>query len=375
MRSLCRQLLVSSFAAAIVSSTVHAAEPFYTDKAFLASIHPNARAQFVALNNTSAPQLSHSNLPLVPSSAAVKTNTKDKAAAMVLPPLAKDELAANKQTPLTSIEFKDEVLKQCILTQAAAMHQVIYAEQMRNIWCTGVTDLTGIENFINLEIIELIGSPWEDKVLSDLSKLATFTALRRLDLSSNRLTDAQFATLKGAMFQQQDQDMMLRVYNNALTAASIPLIKELITSTAPVKYLDVTQNNFKTLQGIETLSDITQLHIGSNPFADVVSEVNRFRNLPALNELFINDLAIDDTVASKLQFAPMVTRLLLDFNPLTHLDHILAKLNLENLELISLYGAQSLRDASALVNATNLKILAMAYTPLRALHFWKSLIS
>ncbi|CAM5224743.1 hypothetical protein [Alishewanella longhuensis] len=182
MRSLCRQLLVSSFAAEIVSSTVHAAEPFYTDKAFLASIHPNARAQFVALNNTSAPQLSHSNLPLVPSSAAVKTNTKDKAAAMVLPPLAKDELGVNKQTPLTSIEFKDEVLKQCILTQAAAMHQVIYAEQMRNIWCTGVTDLTGIENFINLEIIELIGSPWEDKVLSDFSKLATFTALRRLDL-------------------------------------------------------------------------------------------------------------------------------------------------------------------------------------------------
>ena len=153
-------------------------------------------------------------------------------------------------TPLTDrpVNFVDETLLSQVQNEIARYDQSIYGRQMMlsdvlpitdlSVVETGVQDLTGIEDLINLEYFNL-----DYCNVTDFTPLASIPNLRYLEVQGNKLTDIS-------------------------TIASVKQLEE----------LDLSYNAIADIGAIENLTNLTYLNLRSNRISDLLPLLRNSNN-------------------------------------------------------------------------------------------------
>ena len=169
-----------------------------------------------------------------------------------------------------------------------------------------IFDLSGIENVVNLKVLELQGNS-----ISDIGALKGLTNLTDLDLFYNNISDI-----------------------SALTG--------LTNLTA----LGLTGNKISNITALAGLTNLTRLHLGINE----ISDISALSRLTKLDELALWDNNISDISALK-GLTKLTTYLNLSENKISDISALKGLTSLTLLEL----GQNQISDISALMELTNLK--------------------
>lgn len=277
--------------------------------------------------------------------------------------------AAESQTPISSITFKDDYLKACLTDTGKT-----YAEEVTVIFCGGVEDLTGIEYFKNLNDITLYGrqiynnGDTTERVLADLSPLTKLKKVTTLRLEGNKLDDNKLAALSSFRFSPSTYNVDLSLNHNLLTDQSINTISQMLSDSRFIQ-LRLPFNQFTNLTGITGLTNISTLEIGANPISNLAQVLQTINQLPYLRSLSLSDLNL--TSLEGLTLPQNLWGLDLFNNPLSNLEAILAKINTSELGYLNL-GQTNISDFSALAGLP-LSSLFINNTPLTDLAFVKQL--
>ncbi|MEM0516961.1 MULTISPECIES: T9SS type A sorting domain-containing protein [Aequorivita] len=205
----------------------------------------------------------------------------------------------------------------------------------------GVTDLTGIEDFIALEWLDISYNLVEQVDLSQNSMLktlgCTFNPLTSLDLSSN--THLEWLSCQGSqltsLLLNSQMLVVVECFENYLTSldlSNVPSLIEIDCSQNQISALDLSQNLFLEVLSCSS-NNIASLDTSNNP------------------ELFYLVCGRNDIESLDLTQNPALTLLLAPFMPpLNHLD--LRNGNNENIGSFNVYGTDNLQcifvdDASA----------------------------
>lgn len=261
------------------------------------------------------------------------------------------------QTPLSSVQFSDQQLQQCINSTGKT-----YLEEITSLYCQGVQNIEGLDKLSNLEDVILFGEIWNidnPRVLSDLSPLTKLNRVKALVLDYNNLTDAVLQTLSGFKFASFATTIELGLSNNKLTEASLPLIQSLPSSLNENIYLMVSHNQFKHVDGLANLKGLTGIHIGGNPFTNSRNSINQFaqHNLRALGIQMLGLTHLDE-----INLPANLAVLDISFNPLSSLTSLVPKLNPNTLETLQLSYTQ-ISNLSSLTVFNQLRALSLGYTP------------
>lgn len=172
-----------------------------------------------------------------------------------------------------------------------------------------IKDLTGIENAVNLDRLELIYNQ-----ISDLSALSNLTNLRELILEHNEIRN-------------------------------ISALSNLTNLTG----LMLNDNQISDVSVLSNLTNLTWLRLGGNQISDI-SALSNFKNL---DELSIEDNQISDI--SALSNFKKIDVLYLDGNPVSDISALSDLTSLRHLNL----GSVQVSDISALSDLTNLRYLSL----------------
>ncbi len=208
-----------------------------------------------------------------------------------------------------------------------------------NLTDTPITDISGIENFRNLEQLEIINNSREKEGLTNINNLQYLTKLQKLNLYGNCISD--ISALKGLT----DLKCLL-LNNNEITnidaLSSIINLEELtlndnnisditsIQSLTSLYRLELNDNNITNIEAIKDLTGLYMLDLRSNDITDISS----LSNLTNLGLKFFGSLDLSYNNIS-------------DISPIE---------NLVNLETLSLAG-NKIKDIRVLSNLVNLKYL------------------
>ncbi|MCA9225691.1 MAG: protein kinase [Planctomycetales bacterium] len=212
-------------------------------------------------------------------------------------------------------------------------------------------DLIGLDQFPELEVLRLNGTPLTNAGLSHIGKL---TQLRELSVFATRITDPGIAQLRGLTQLQTLHLAITDITDDSLQHLSrmrrlewLALVKcsrisgsgfQNLGELQQLKYLDMnmTALNDDGLHWIAQLQGLEQLHATSTPISDEgLAEVARLKNL---KELHPNDTGITD-------------------EGVVHLTEC------KELVGLGLNGTQiSDRSLSVIAGLSELKLLALQYT-------------
>ncbi len=135
-----------------------------------------------------------------------------------------------------------------------------------------ITDLTGIENFVNLEVLYL-----GDNYISDLSPLANLPLLKTLDISRNTVRDiTALSTLNNLQY--------LNASGNVISDISQ------VGTIISLLYLDISNNRVASLSAVNTLTVLEHLNISNN----TIQTLGNLTTLTALKVLYAENCALTD---------------------------------------------------------------------------------
>ena len=156
----------------------------------------------------------------------------------------------------------------------------------------GITDLTGLEQAVNLQTLNL-----SNNSLTDLSALARLVNLNRLYLEGNAVADiSSLAELKKLQFLSLSDNQIADVSALAglkdltelyLSSNKIANIK-LLSGLAKLTQLDLSDNEISDISAVATLTNLTSLALSYNQITDVcpLSELTKLTELDlALNQI------------------------------------------------------------------------------------------
>ena len=192
-----------------------------------------------------------------------------------------------------------------------------------------ITDITGIENFINLTGLSLYHNN-----ISDISALSGLTNLTDLRLYSNNISD--ISDLSG-LTNLTD----LNLYSNNISEISA------LSGLTSLTDLTLSDNNITEISALSELISLTELHLYSNNISDI-SALSGLTNLTNLN-LWDNNIS-DISVLSGLT---NLTHLSLGENNITDIKALSGLTNLTELRLWD----NNISDISVLSGLTNLTYL------------------
>ena len=292
------------------------------------------------------------------------------------------QFSAANSTAIADVPLLDNTLKQCVLDTG-----VSYAEEITEFKCYGVVDPTGLEYFVNLKRLWLIGryfGPNDRRVLHDLTPITRLKNLKELYLYENELTDSTLASLSSLKFNNADIFAHLSLGKNQLTKDAIPTIVQILTSAQRVTLI-LEENKFTHFDGLEQLSTINNLYLGKNPISNVPATVNLLYNAPALTFLSLRMLNLqnldnitlpanlrtldlsENPISALAAIVDTISSTVITNLALTHTNisdaSALSRLNLSNLQL----DYSNVSDLSFLANMSTLRYLGINHTNVSSL--------
>ncbi|MDX1303225.1 leucine-rich repeat domain-containing protein [Photobacterium sp.] len=206
-----------------------------------------------------------------------------------------------------------------------------------------IAQLTGIEQFVNLDSFTIYGS----NTLTALSPLLSLSKLKYLYIRTAALTD--ISPLQALPNLEQ-----VNITNNInLTDfSSLPLFPKL-------KGIDITGTGFSDTTIFKSLPYLTNLAISDTP----VRDISFLEDLPNLTSISLYNLALTDisklALLPELTFVNLTNNQITDLTPLTGLSRI-SRLNLSN-NLIT--------DFSPVAGLSNLSYLGVGSNPVSEISF------
>ena len=191
------------------------------------------------------------------------------------------------------VYFADENFENTVRSILNHSSKPIYRSQLLeivnlNLSYQGIEDLTGIEHFRNLEVLNLYRNN-----INDVSRLKTLTNLRELNLGGNRLVD-----LKAANFDELnhiDLHSLNLDQNESYDDGGWHQLSDisLLESFASLETLSLQDNAIKDFSPLTTLRKLTSLDLAKNHIDDI-SFLHRSPNLRHLNfrENDIQDISV-----------------------------------------------------------------------------------
>lgn len=204
----------------------------------------------------------------------------------------------------------------------------------------GVSDLTGLEEFERLELINLSRNN-----ISSLEAISNLENIKELSLSDNELTSL-------SNISKLTKLTSLSISNNQLTSI------EGMPSANGITHLDIHNNQITSLTGLPSAPSMTFLDISDN----LVTDLNGIESFSQLNTLYIHGNPLSDI--SSIPSAENVRALQLSWQnkdtgkydmPLKNIDALKSLTGLESL----IVKADNIHDISALASLVNLKELVL----------------
>ena len=194
-----------------------------------------------------------------------------------------------------------------------------------------ITDITGIENFINLTSLTL---KWNR--ISDISVIKGLTNLTSLHLCDNKISDI-------SAIKELTNLTCLELDENQIN--DISAIKELTNLTC----LELNENQISDISAIKGLTNLHKLHL----FGNRISDISVIKGLTNLTYLNLGNNKISDI--SVLKGLTNLTSLDLIYNQISDISVIKG---LTNLQILDLHG-NKISDISAIKELTNLTSLSL----------------
>lgn len=264
-----------------------------------------------------------------------------------------------RRTAISSIHIEDPQLKYCITITG---HE--FAEDVTSMFCNGVTNLQGIENFTSLEVLALNGQTWninDLRIVTDLSPLTKLENLSYLSLSNNQLTNDALKTLGNFRFDAL-KFTVLDLTGNMLDERSIDFIKE-ITQESLGLQLNIPQNEFTHLSNIFKLENLRSIYIGGPSIKDLPSVTRVLSDMPQLFTIGLINLNL--TTLENLSFPSSLYSLDISQNPISSFEKVTAFVNMDSLHLLNA-NATNITNLNGL-SSQSLKILYVGNTQLQDL--------
>ncbi|MDE0010492.1 MAG: leucine-rich repeat domain-containing protein [Candidatus Poribacteria bacterium] len=223
------------------------------------------------------------------------------------------------------------------------------------VFAAEITDLTGMEHAINLNILHLIAND-----ISDITPLTKLTNLTQLRLGSNDISDitplAKLTQLRLlGLYGNDISDItpLTKLTNLTQLDLSINDISDItpLTKLTNLTQLDLSIHNINDITPLTKLTNLTQLDLGG--YGGDISDITPLVKLTQLRLLDLSHNEINDiTPLAKLTNLTQLNLYANDINDITPL----AKLtNLTQLDL----GGNEISDLSPLAKLTNLKELSL----------------
>ncbi len=173
-----------------------------------------------------------------------------------------------------------------------------------------VYDLSGLENFINLKELKIIGS----NQISDFTPISHLTELVELTLISNKISDLGFlAGLVKLEYLSLVQNCIsdLGPLSNLTQIRVLDIKGNKVNDLTPLKnmsqleILDVSNNKLHTLNGLPTMPQLNELYAHNNLINDIsaLSSIDRIINLGLVENLIhdissLSDIVVDNLILS-----------------------------------------------------------------------------
>ncbi len=230
---------------------------------------------------------------------------------------------------IDSIEFTDPALKKCVTSSDNT-----YAFEVKTLICNsvGITDLSGIENLVELNHLELYNNQIES--IDELAHLEKLNYLQ-LNISDNDAsTDAKIADIIPLSYLTELTYLSMR--NHAIVNIS-PL-----SSLSKLATLKLKGNNINDINPLASLSKLTFLDLESN---DDIVDISALSQLQYLSYLYLTDNAVTDVLP--LATIQNLQHLLIEDN---NIEDICLLQNMESLQTIHLQNNDVSGDVSCLSN-------------------------
>jgi len=153
-----------------------------------------------------------------------------------------DNGRASVYTPFDELTFEDPVLKACVLAEAKR-HDWQRSGQMTRLVCTNaegaaVQSLQGIENLVNLQLLDLAHNE-----IADIHLIDRLERLTQLDLGYNRIRNAELSRLRISL-------SWLNLDHNEIAEVS---------SLAGLRHLETLSMSHNRLRDIESIARLKDL--------------------------------------------------------------------------------------------------------------------
>ena len=196
----------------------------------------------------------------------------------------------------------------------------------------GLNDLTGIEAFSNLTVLDL-----SDNYIYDLSDIALLTSLESLDLSNNSVKDIS------------KLESLTNLQNLDLSYNLLSDFSGLFDLTSLV-YLDVSSNLITSIDGINDLVDLKHLNISNNTIES--GDLSALEGMNSLEELYVNNCNLNNV-------SGITSEKLIVLNVSNNYITDISMLSLKNLKY-GFFDDNSISDISVLKEAKEIITLSMS---------------
>ncbi|RUO45166.1 leucine-rich repeat domain-containing protein [Idiomarina aquatica] len=265
---------------------------------------------------------------------------------------------------IADIEFADGEVANCVAdSREMALNIQVnggevpeYAHEMYAVLCDArsghyASDLSGLEHFSNLEVLQMLG---ENEHIQDVSPLLSLKRLSWLTLSNKGLTDHVMESMREYRSLARDWQS-LHFGGNALTDET--LFDHWINGNKPSQVV-LENNQFERLPAWLSDRDFGGLLIANGlPLTNLQAELTQLQN-SSVTRLYLDAMNIGSV--ADLTFPDSLTTLSLSNNDLVTMEGFNAPENLTGLLLNNNPGIA----VDALVNLTSLEFLALANTEL-----------
>jgi Leucine-rich repeat (LRR) protein len=252
---------------------------------------------------------------------------------------------------LSNLDLNNEGLESCLIDSMDDWNNrdAVYVHEIGSLYCwnSALTSLAGIENFVNLENLQL---SYESEI-QDFSALATLRKLRYLYTNDIDLTSLDFLAELQAL---ENLDISLTAYTGDLSV---------LTELNSLRSLSIRFGDYEgDVSVLGTLTNLNQLWLrdGEN-----IESIDFALNLPNLRSLSLQNFPLISEELPKLAALENLETLYLGSTPVDSLDWIVALQNLRTFDVCCQTGV----DFSVLAQLPNLKSLYISNSGITDISF------
>lgn len=238
----------------------------------------------------------------------------------------------------TVIKFRDNQFERAVRNKVGIQDREIHYSDLKNVTSLdlsnqGITDISGIQNFVNLKRLDLSYNSIEDisqlialtqleelnlshNIIEDVSYISNLSSLKVLNLSDNLIDDLDHS--RRLYKDDDDDDKYERLSDNVFTKltklVSLDLSNVDEKSNSYPYYYSGDRNKISSVDNLEDLVNLTYLNLQGTSVSDL-SDLEKLTKLDTLNISHSSISDLDD-----LEDLKNITHLDISYNSLNSTD-------------------------------------------------------